>query len=167
MKLLLHRDFDSGEDTLGRLYYRDHYQDLKYVYTLEDEYREKKVKHETRIPEGFYDVIARKGGKFYDAYSKSSIEAIRAFTQKYGVLEIMNVPGFDAVLFHSGNSDKDSSGCVLLGDFINNNSSLSGYISDSINAYSRFISAVGFYLDKGETIRLEIKNFDKEIERLL
>ena len=103
MRLLLHREFDSGEDTLGRLYYRDHYMDLRYVYTLEDTYHEKKIPGETRIPEGFYDVQARKFGRIYDMFVKSSIEIIRSFTQKWGVLEIMNVPDYEGILFHSGN----------------------------------------------------------------
>ena len=167
MKLFLHRLFDNGDDTIGILYYRDYYADLKYVYVIEDEYRKEKVKDETRIPQGFYEVIARKGGQFYDAYSKSSIEEIRKFTQKYGVLEIINVPGFDNILLHTGNSDKDSSGCLILGDMANNNSSISGFISDSVKAYSRFIQAVEFYLDKKETIRIEIQNFDKDIQRLI
>jgi len=167
MKLLLHRIHDNGDDTLGIMYYRDHYADLKYVYTLEDEYRKEKVKGETRIPEGFYDVIARKGGRFYDAYSKSSVEDIRAFTQKYGVLEIMNVPNFDAVLFHTGNTDKDSSACVLIADNANNNSAAPGYVSNSMDAYSRFVTAVGFWLDKNEKIILEINNFDIDVQRFV
>ena len=144
MKLLLHREFDNGDDTAGRLYYRDNYQDLKYVHTLEDGYRKVKIKKETRIPEGFYEVRPRKGGRIYDAYVKSSIETIRAFTQKYGVLEIMDVPDFDNVLIHTGNDAEDTEGCPLIGDMINNNSAGVGYISESMNAYSRFISNVGF-----------------------
>ena len=169
MKLLLHRDFDNGKDTLGRLYYRDqYYQDLKYVYTLEDEYRKDKVKGETRIPgDRFSDVIARKGGKIYEAFSKSSIEEIRSFTQKYGVLEIMAVPNFENILFHVGNKDTDSNGCILIGDMANNSSSISGFISASMTAYSRLVGTVGFYLDKGESIRLEIIDYDREVQKLI
>ena len=167
MKLFLHREFDSGDDTLGRLYYRDQYQDLRYVYTLEDEYRKDKVKGETRIPEGFYDVRPRKFGRIYEQYIKSSVEEIRAFTQKYGVLEILDVPDFDNILIHVGNKDEDTLGCVLVGDLANNNSKIEGFISDSIKAYSKFISAVGYYIDRGESLRLEIQNFDREIERMI
>ena len=164
MKILIHRAFDNGKDTIGKLFYRDQfYQDLKYVYTLELAHHEKKIKGETRIPgDRFYEVIPRKGGHIYEAYCKSSIEAIRAFTQKYGVLEIMNVPDYENVLIHTGNKSADSESCVLTGDMANNNSLTSGFISGSMDAYARFVGAVGYYLDKGESTRLEIVDFDRE-----
>lgn len=141
--------------------------DLRYVYTLEDTYHEKKISGVTRIPEGFYDVKPRPGGRIYDAYCKSSIEDIRAFTQKYGVLEVLNVPDFNNVLIHTGNTDTDTEGCLLVGDMANNNSAAPGFVSNSMLAYARFILTVGFWLERGETIRLEINDFDREINRLI
>ena len=35
------------------------------AYTLEDEYREEKVMHETRIPEGTYEITLRTVGGFH------------------------------------------------------------------------------------------------------
>jgi len=167
MKLLLHRQFGSENDTLGRLYYRDHNQNVKYVYTLEDEYREKKVPGETRIAEGFYDLGVKRAGKFYDMYAKSSVKEIVDFTKKYGVMEILNVSNFEAILIHTGNQDTDTQGCLLVGDMTNNNSLVRGYITDSMKAYARLLQAIEFYLDKGETIRLEIVDFDREVSRLV
>ena len=38
--LLLNRLYDNGSDTLGIMYYFDLHESLRYVFTLEDEYRE-------------------------------------------------------------------------------------------------------------------------------
>jgi hypothetical protein len=167
MELLLNRLYDNGNDTIGILYYRDQFKNIRYAYTLEDEYRDIKVKGETRIPAGSYSVMARKGGRIYDAFSKSSVESIRNFTQKYGVLEIMNVPDFSAVLFHTGNKENQTNACILLGDFINNNSNVPAYLSDSVKAYTKFIQAIEHYLDKREPIYIEIRNLDRDIEGLI
>lgn len=161
MKLLLPRYYDNKNDTLGLLYFRNHLSDIKYVYTLEDEFRDIKKTGETRIPAGFYDVVPRKGGRVYEALLKSKIEIIRSFTDKYGVLEIMNVLNFSSILFHPGNIEKDTDGCVLVGNMVNNNSKESAFLSDSINAYADLVSATGFWLDNRESIRLEIKDTDK------
>jgi len=167
MKLLLHRYYDSGDDTLGILYYRDKNKDVRFIYTVEDEYREIKVHGETRIPQGFYNLKLRKFGKFYDRYCKSSIEIIRAFTQKWGVLEIENVQGFGDILIHTGNSERDSSGCVIVGDNTNNNSAEAGVVGASLSAYGRLIGSVDHWLSAGEKYTIEIEDFDKAIGRLV
>ena len=76
-------------------------------WTLEDPIRDVKVSGDTAIPPGTYPVIWRKWGKW-----------AKRFQDRYGVpgsLEICEVPGFSAVLFHNGNTPKDTRGCILLG----------------------------------------------------
>jgi hypothetical protein len=167
MRLLLNRLYDSGTDTIGVMFYRDKFREIKYIYTLEDEYRLSKIRGETRIPEGFYEITLRTHGRFYERYSKSSIEAIRYFTQKHGVLELNSVPNFDSILIHCGNTHLDTAGCLLVGDTVNNNSETEGFISYSMNAYARLVEAVGYWLDAGETYLIEIRDFDKEVGRII
>ena len=45
-------------------------------YTIEDEYRAQKVKHETRIPEGIYDLTLRSVGGFHSRYFKLNMVLI-------------------------------------------------------------------------------------------
>lgn len=37
-------------------------------------------------------------------------------TEDFSTFEVMNIPGHDNILFHWGNYNKDSDGCILMGD---------------------------------------------------
>jgi hypothetical protein len=56
---------------------------------------------------------------------------------KHIMPRVQNVPGFDGVLFHSGNTPLDTRGCILLGF----NDSV-GMLSNSRDAYMSFASSV-------------------------
>ena len=81
--------------TIGKMYV-----DGKYLCdTLEDVVRKgPKVMHETAIPAGRYEVILNKSPRFGKVLPR-----------------LLNVPGFDGILIHSGNASKDTSGCILVG----------------------------------------------------
>ncbi len=96
----------SNDDaTLSIIYIDDVFQ----CFGLEDEKREDKVPGETRIVAGFYQVGLRTIGGFNDRYSKKFGD----FHQ--GMLHIMDVPGFEYILIHIGNTDEDTAGCLLVG----------------------------------------------------
>lgn len=86
------------ERTLGKLYINKEF----FCSTIEDKYRdlskEKKVYGETCIPFGTYKVIIN-------------------MSPKYGRLmpRLLDVPHFDGILIHYGNTEQDSAGCVLVG----------------------------------------------------
>jgi hypothetical protein len=75
---------------------------------LEDEHREIKVDGETRIPVGAYKIGIRAVGGFHNRYSKK-------FVEHQGMLQVLDVPGFDYILIHVGNTDDDTAGCLLTG----------------------------------------------------
>lgn len=70
--------------------------------TLEDEFRDIKVYSETRIPAGSYKIELVNSPKFSPRYG-------------HLMLWITNVPNFEGILIHPGNTEKDTSGCILLG----------------------------------------------------
>jgi len=77
-------------------------------YGLEDEYREKKVRGETRIPAGRYRIGLRKVGGFHKRYGKK-------FPWHEGMLHVLNVPNFQYILIHIGNFESNTNGCLLVG----------------------------------------------------
>lgn len=102
------------------------------AYTLEDEYRKKKRSKETRIPAGTYEIKLRNEGGFNQRYNKRYPSIHR------GMLHIIDVPGFEYILIHVGNSDEHTAGCLLVGDSQENNQiNKNGFIGSSGNAYKR------------------------------
>lgn len=76
---------------------------------LEDEYRESKVSGETRIPAGNYTIDLRTIGGFDSRYKQKFPD----FHE--GMLHVMGVPNFEYILIHIGNTEKDTAGCLLVG----------------------------------------------------
>lgn len=46
---------------------------------------------------------------------KRSLHRLHGMTEDFETFEIMDVPGHDNLLFHWGNYNKDSEGCILVG----------------------------------------------------
>ena len=95
MKLEVIRHAFKPTYTIGKLYIDGKY----FCDTLEDVVRKgPKVMHETAIPAGTYEVILNMSPRF-----------------KKVLPRLLNVPGFDGILIHAGNTSKDTSGCILVG----------------------------------------------------
>lgn len=119
MKLTLKRIARKEGYTIGRLYIDDN--PKPFCDTLEDTERgleqampldmikRIKVKGETAIPTGTYELSMR---HISPKYSRK-----KAFAFTGGVMpRLLNVPGYEGVLIHSGNTAADSEGCILVGE---------------------------------------------------
>ena len=96
MELTLNRIFLGSSATIGELLINDkHLCD-----TLEDRVRPEgeKVYGKTAIPEGTYEVKLTHSPRF-----------------KKILPEILNVPKFSGIRIHTGNSSKDTEGCIIVG----------------------------------------------------
>ena len=115
------------------------------VHTLEDEFRNKKVYGETRIPNGRRKVELRTEGGFHERYLKK-------FGSEFhkGMLWIKDVPGFEYVLIHIGNDDDDTAGCLLVG--MSNNADKKGFIGGSVEAYKKIYPIIRDAILKGEDV---------------
>ena len=124
-------------------------------YTLEDEHREDKVAGETRIPAGEYRLTLRTEGGFHKRY------AHRFQTIHKGMLWVRDVPGFEYILIHCGNTDENTMGCLLLGDSQENNQvKRNGWIGHSTRAYFRVYPYVAAALDRDEEVTILYTDFD-------
>lgn len=107
MKLKLQRRYLGETYTIGTLYIDGN----RYCETLEDKVRdlnkdgdlndvgESKVYAETAIPYGTYNVIVTHSPKFGRDLPR-----------------LENVPHFEGILIHRGNTPENSAGCILVGE---------------------------------------------------
>ncbi len=147
--------FSSGEDSTSGLLFDVTNRDLKsfLAYTLEDEYRYNKVLGETRIPDGIYEIGFRKEGGFHSKYQKRFADIHK------GMLQINNVPGFDYILIHCGNTDEHTAGCLLVGDTqVNNLVQKDGFIGQSTQAYKRIYPYIAKALEQKESVTIRYKS---------
>ena len=124
-------------------------------YTLEDEHREDKVMGETRIPSGTYNITLRTVGGFHGRYEKKYGEMHK------GMLWVRDVPNFEYILIHTGNTDEHTAGCLLLGDSQQANfGSSNGMVGSSVNAYKRVYPPIAKALEEGESVSITYVDFD-------
>ena len=136
MKLLLKRIARKDTYTIGKLYIDNQY----FCDTIEDkdrglkqnmslsEIKNIKVQSKTAIPTGTYNVTLNVISPKYstrDFYIKNA---------KGGrVPRLLNVPGFEGILMHVGNTAEDSAGCILVGK-----NTQVGKVLDSSNTFINF-----------------------------
>ena len=148
MKIAVDRFTSDGDTTISSLSL-----DGAFVcFGLEDEFRTAKVADETRIPAGTYPVALRTAGKHHLQYKQRFPDFHR------GMLQIQDVPGFESILIHCGNTHADTSGCLLVGmGAIAEPGNMS--ISSSVAAYRRLYPMV---VDAAAAGRLQIELFDND-----
>ena len=124
-------------------------------YSLEDEYRNDKVMHETRVPAGTYQILLRKEGGFNAKYTKKYGDFHK------GMLHVQDVPGFEYILIHTGNTDEHTSGCLIVGDSQENNQLMkNGFIGKSVQAYKRIYTPIATALENGEEVTITYVDYD-------
>ena len=132
INLLLIRDTFSKKSTIGELFLNGE----RICNTLENSWQDNQ-RNISCIPEGVYPVrlrLPRESG-----------------TRDYLHLLVQEVPNRDYILFHRGNTAKDTSGCILVGL-----GSQQDVVNNSVLAMDLLIKEV-IHLG-GENINLIIKN---------
>ena len=72
------------------------------------------------------------------------------------MLQVKDVPNFEYILIHQGNTDEHSSGCLLVADSQENNIIIKdGFIGKSANAYKRIYPKIAKALEKGERVTIQ------------
>lgn len=105
MKITVNRIHSDREATLSTV----SVDGVFVCFGLEDEFRHRKVKGETRIPAGTYTVGVRTEGGFHNRYSSRFADIHK------GMLHVLNVPNFEYILIHVGNYETNTEGCLIVG----------------------------------------------------
>lgn len=111
-------------------------------WTLEDRVRERegeavetwKLHGETAIPRGTYNVV---------------VTHSQRFGRELPLLE--NVPGFEGIRIHPGNTAKDTEGCILVG-----RNKASAIVTESRAAFNELFVKIQAALSAGDTVTMEI-----------
>ncbi len=111
MQITIKRLYKTDTSTIGELFINGIFE----CFTLEDVERPVKIKNETAIPKGTYKVIINQSNRF-----------------KRLLPLLLNVPNFEGIRIHSGNSNHDTEGCILVGQTRNKN-----YIGQSRKAFNK------------------------------
>ena len=154
MKLLLNRKFKGQSYTIGDLFVNG----TLFCNTLEDKDRDlndnmslqqiQQIKRPTitAIPTGTYkiamDIISPRfqSNQFYKSACDGKLP------------RLLNVKGFEGVLIHCGNTDKDSAGCILVGE-----NKAQGQVLNSKATFQKLYKVLKEAYDKKEDITIQIQ----------
>lgn len=160
MNFILQRYSHNTESTQGLLYLKEGR--IFFCHTIEDQPQAVKVKSETRIPSGFYElkinaVDTPLTTKHRAAYNKPGDEWFKFH------IEITGIKDFTSVYVHTGVNDDHSAGCLLLVDTIHNNQIEQNDTvgARSVQAVKRFYQKVYPHLEGGGKAFLEVRDEDK------
>lgn len=140
MKILVERYEHGADYTLSKVYIDGELM----CYGIEDQFNKDKIRGETRIPEGTYVVGKRYSPKFTPIYD-------------HEMLWIKDVPGFEFILLHPGNTDDDTEGCLCVGtepDYIKGQRA----VLNSRAAYKRIYPIISAAIDRKENVTITYKS---------
>lgn len=155
MELLVNRRWKKDTYTIGELFING----KKFSETCEDkdrglkdsmplsEIKAKKIYSKTAIPTGTYEVRM-------DIVSPKYASKLWYVQNCHGgrMPRIMNIPGFDGVLIHPGNSDNDTYGCLLVG-----RNTVKGKLTESRATFLLMYKQMYTAYKKGEKITITFK----------
>lgn len=138
MEILLQREPSTLQSTSGALSIDGAFE----CFTLEDVVREMpgkpvstwKIAGQTAIPVGTYQVVIDFSTRF-----------------QRPMPHVLNVPGFDGVRIHSGNTAADTEGCVLLGK-----NRAPDDVTESRDAFAGFFPKLQAAINRGEQVRIVV-----------
>ena len=161
MKYEVLRVSSQKDSTSGLLFEVDNGKRTFLCYTIEDEQRDVKVWGETRIPAGTYQLELRTEGGFHNRYKS------RYGDWHKGMIWVKDVPGFEWILWHTGNTDESTAGCLILGNSQESNIvKKDGFVGSSRDAYKFVYPRVVAAIESGIRVNVEYIDYDGDVKEL-
>lgn len=107
--------------------------------------KELKIPSITAIPRGTYEITLDVNSPKY-----SKVQFYREVCEGK-VPRLLNVKGFEGILIHAGNTDKDSSGCLLVGQ-----NRVKGQVVNSRETFKKLYQLLKDRKSRGEKIIIKI-----------
>lgn len=151
-EIKLQRIFSDNETTIG---YMVDLTDMSLQgYTCEDQRQVQKIMKETRIWAGRYKLVLNK------VVTDKTKEYQKKFPWfKYHIM-VENVKDFAGIYIHIGNNEKNTDGCILLGDTLHNLSipaiAKGNPLTESTDAFERFYKKYFPILESGKEVYITI-----------
>lgn len=153
MEIKVDRKWKKDTYTIGNLYVNGKYfcntvedkdRGLKQTDTLQT-IKEKKIYGETAIPTGRYEVTMTVVSPKY--------KAVKWYKDLCGgkMPRLLNVPGFEGILMHPGNTALDSLGCLIVGK-----NTIKGGVTQSRDYFKKLYKEMKKASDSGEKIYITI-----------
>ena len=136
MKLVLQRRATTPDWMFGVL----SVDGQRFCYTLEDELREEKIPGESAISAGTYVLALENSPKFGP-----------------DTITLLNVPNFSYIRIHSGNTDEDTAGCIIVGSEVDYDLGIiKGGTANRVKI--RLQETVKEAMERGEEVTIEVRN---------
>lgn len=153
MEITLVRKYPKDTYTIGQLFIDGKFfcntcedKDRKLYQGMSlEEIKKIKVYTETAIPYGRYRITMKVQSPKFSTYKKYE------FCKGY-LPRLLDVPAFDGILIHIGNSAKDSAGCILVGE-----NTVKGKVMNSTNTFKKLYAILKEADDRGEKIFINIQ----------
>jgi hypothetical protein len=114
----------STVSTVGELWIRN----WRECFTLEDCVRKEKLPHLTAIPKGRYEIVVNYSNRF-----------------RQSMPLLLNVPGFEGIRIHPGNTEHDTDGCILVGKTRGID-----FVGQSKAAYAMLFQEIQYVISQGK-----------------
>lgn len=155
---LLSRRFASGSDSTLSICHRFDVPGNPFVgFVCEDQHQEEKVRGETCIPALRYEIKLRNEGGMNKRYKNKWPR--RGYPEIHrGMLWLQEVPNFDWIYIHVGNTDDHTDGCLLFGYDCNHDPvEGGGSVGQSVDCYIALYKMCLESFDNGQQVFITIQ----------
>ena len=168
MKIEVRRQPSDPDWTLSEFYFDGKLMGVG----VEDEKREVKVMGETRVDNGIYKVGLHYPSRFSEQYyrddngnlirskNRTTLETQKRYHTPHEMIHVLDTPRHKYVLWHWGNTDKDTAGCYIVGTAFGVIGGRKGVIS-SRDKYVRIYPLIWRAIRDGE-VTVEYKEDDSK-----